>query len=126
MGAVAPATFVASLELPMSHTPKPAFWHEALAPYARPRIERSVLEIVTSVVPYLVLMVLSYLALGVSPLLLVLLVFPAAGFLVRTFILFHDCAHGSLLPSKRANVYVGRVLGLFVLAPFRRWRHDHP
>jgi omega-6 fatty acid desaturase (delta-12 desaturase) len=44
---------------------------------------------------------------------------------VRTFVVFHDCAHGSLLPSKRANRYVGRILGLFVLAPFSRWRHDH-
>jgi omega-6 fatty acid desaturase (delta-12 desaturase) len=53
------------------------------------------------------------------------LALPAAGFLVRTFVVFHDCTHGSLLPSKRANRYVGRVLGLFVLAPFARWRHDH-
>jgi omega-6 fatty acid desaturase (delta-12 desaturase) len=52
-------------------------------------------------------------------------VLPAAGFLVRTFVVFHDCAHGSLLPSKRANRYVGRVRGLFVLSPFERWRHDH-
>ena len=53
------------------------------------------------------------------------LALPAAGFLVRTFVVFHDCTHGSLMPSKRANAYVGRVLGFFVLAPFRRWRHDH-
>jgi omega-6 fatty acid desaturase (delta-12 desaturase) len=53
------------------------------------------------------------------------LTLPAAGFLVRTFVVFHDCAHGSLLPSKRANGYVGRFLGLFVLSPFQRWRHDH-
>ena len=66
-----------------------------------------------------------YLALDVSYLLTLALVIPAAGFLVRTFVVFHDCAHGSLLPSKRANGYVGRVLGLFVLAPFGRWRHDH-
>jgi acyl-lipid omega-6 desaturase (Delta-12 desaturase) len=99
--------------------------HEALAAYARPRLGRSVFEILTSVVPYLAVSVLMYLALDVSYLLVLVLVLPAAGFLVRTFVAFHDCAHGSLLPSKRANRYVGRCLGLFVMSPFQRWRHDH-
>ena len=44
---------------------------------------------------------------------------------MRTFILFHDCTHGSLLRSKRANAWLGTVLGLLVYAPFLRWRHDH-
>jgi acyl-lipid omega-6 desaturase (Delta-12 desaturase) len=100
-------------------------WREALVPYAQPRLSRSLLEIATSVVPYLALSTLMYLALPVSHLLTILLAVPAAGFLVRTFIMFHDCSHGSLLPSKRANAYLGAVLGLFVLSPFRRWRHDH-
>jgi acyl-lipid omega-6 desaturase (Delta-12 desaturase) len=99
--------------------------HEELAAYARPRLTRSVLEILTSVVPYLAVSVLMYLTLSVSYLLTLALILPAAGFLVRTFVVFHDCAHGSLLPSKRANRSVGRFLGLFVLSPFQRWRHDH-
>jgi omega-6 fatty acid desaturase (delta-12 desaturase) len=99
--------------------------HEELAAYARPDLGRSVLDILTSVVPYLGISVLIYLALDVSYLLALALMLPAAGFLVRTFIVFHDCAHGSLLPSKRANRSVGRFLGLFVLSPFQRWRHDH-
>jgi acyl-lipid omega-6 desaturase (Delta-12 desaturase) len=99
--------------------------HEQLAAYARPRLGLSVLDLLTSVVPYLAVSVLMYLTLGVSYLLTLALILPAAGFLVRTFIVFHDCAHGSLLPSKRANRWVGRFLGLFVLSPFERWRHDH-
>jgi acyl-lipid omega-6 desaturase (Delta-12 desaturase) len=99
--------------------------HEQLAAYARPCPARGAWDILTSVVPYLAVSVLMYLALDVSYLLTLALVLPAAGFLVRTFVVFHDCAHGSLLPSKRANRYVGRLLGLFVLAPFQRWRHDH-
>jgi omega-6 fatty acid desaturase (delta-12 desaturase) len=66
-----------------------------------------------------------YLTLGVSWLLTALLVVPTAGFLVRVFVVFHDCAHGSLFPSRRANARVGTVLGLLVLSPFCRWRHDH-
>jgi omega-6 fatty acid desaturase (delta-12 desaturase) len=83
------------------------------------------LDLATSVAPYLALCVAMYMILSVSPLLVVALVIPTAGFLVRVFVVFHDCAHGSLLPSKRANTWVGTILGLLVLSPFRRWRHDH-
>ena len=75
--------------------------------------------------PYLALSVGMYLLLGVSyPLALVLAV-PATGFLLRTYVVFHDCAHGSFLPSKRGNAWLGTALGLLVFAPFVRWRHDH-
>jgi len=102
-----------------------AFWRDALAPYARPHLGRSLLDLMTSVVPYLALSALMYFSLGISYLLVLVLAIPAAGFLVRTFILFHDCSHGSLLPSKRANMWLGTLLGLLVYSPFLRWRHDH-
>src|SRR4051794_30136521 len=89
-------------------------WRDLLAPYARPRLGRSLLDIATSVVPYLALSVLMYLLLDVSYLLVLVLAVPAAGFLVRVFIMFHDCTHGSLLPTKRANALLGAVLGLMV------------
>ena len=99
--------------------------HEALAAYAKPRLGRGLLDIATSAVPYLALCVAMYFMLRVSPLIVVALVIPTAGFLVRVFVVFHDCAHGSLLPSRRANTWVGSVLGILVLSPFRRWRHGH-
>jgi omega-6 fatty acid desaturase (delta-12 desaturase) len=98
---------------------------DALVAYANPRLARGLLDIATSVLPYLGLSVAMYFALSTSWLLTVAPAPVAAGFLVRTFVVFHDCAHGSLLPSKRANRHVGRVLGLFVMSPFGRWRHDH-
>jgi acyl-lipid omega-6 desaturase (Delta-12 desaturase) len=101
------------------------FWREDLAPYAQPHLGRSLRELATSVVPYLGLSVLMYMCLNISYLLVLVIAIPTAGFLVRTFILFHDCTHGSLLRSKRANAWLGTVLGLFVYAPFLRWRHDH-
>ncbi len=106
-------------------TPKLSPWREVLAPFAVPCVRRGLLAVATSAVPYLALCVLMYLMLSVSPVVTLILAIPAAGFLVRVFVVFHDCAHGSLLPSKRANALVGSVLGLFVLSPFRRWRHDH-
>jgi omega-6 fatty acid desaturase (delta-12 desaturase) len=50
---------------------------------------------------------------------------PAAGFLVRTYIVFHDCAHGSFLPWRKGNEWLGATCGLLVLTPFQRWRHQH-
>jgi len=101
------------------------FWREDLAPYAQPHMGRSLLDLATSVLPYLALSVAMYFALKISYLLVLAIAIPTAGFLVRTFILFHDCSHGSFLPSKRANAWLGVVLGLFVYSPFLRWRHDH-
>jgi omega-6 fatty acid desaturase (delta-12 desaturase) len=100
-------------------------WREVLAPYAQPRLGRSLIDLVSSVVPYLALSVAMYEALSVSYLLTLAIAIPAAGFLVRTFILFHDCSHGSFLASRKANLWLGTVLGLFVYSPFLRWRHDH-
>jgi omega-6 fatty acid desaturase (delta-12 desaturase) len=102
-----------------------AVLREALAPYARPHLGRSLLDLATSVVPYLALSVLMYLALDTSYLLVLALAIPAAGFLVRTFIVFHDCAHGSFLPAKRANAWLGTVAGLLVFQSFVDWRHKH-
>jgi acyl-lipid omega-6 desaturase (Delta-12 desaturase) len=76
-------------------------------------------------VPYLALSVVMYLMLGTSYLLVLAIAIPASGFLVRTFILFHDCSHGSFLASKKANLWLGTVLGLLVYSPSLRWRHDH-
>jgi acyl-lipid omega-6 desaturase (Delta-12 desaturase) len=96
-----------------------------LAPYARPRVGRGLLDLATSVVPYLVLLVAMYVALEVSPWLTLVLALPAAAFLLRTYIVFHDCAHGSFLPSKRVNVWLGRVLGLLMYSPYEAWRYEH-
>jgi acyl-lipid omega-6 desaturase (Delta-12 desaturase) len=98
---------------------------DKLALFAVPSLSRGLFAIATSALPYAALCVVMYLTLTISDVLTFVLAIPAAGFLVRVFVVFHDCAHGSLLPSRRANATLGAVLGLFVLSPFRRWRHDH-
>ena len=110
----------------MSQASTGPFWQEALAPYAQPRLARSLLDLATSVVPYLALSVAMYLTLGVSYLLVLALAIPAAGFLVRTFIVFHDCAHGSFLPLQaRQRVARRAARAASCYSPFLRWRHDH-
>jgi acyl-lipid omega-6 desaturase (Delta-12 desaturase) len=102
-----------------------AAWQAALAPYAQPHAGRALIDIATSVVPYLLLSFAMYLALQVSVPLVLALAIPAAALLVRTFIVFHDCSHGSFLRSRRANRWLGIALGLLLYSPFLRWRHDH-
>jgi omega-6 fatty acid desaturase (delta-12 desaturase) len=100
-------------------------WKDALRPYERPQTRRAAAQIATSLLPYLALSAASYVTLGTSFVLTAAFAVVAGGFLVRTFVVFHDCCHGSLLPSRKANARVGTLLGLFVLTPFVRWRHEH-
>ena len=100
-------------------------YRAALAPYARPDVRSSLLDLATSIVPYLLLMAAMIALVPVSYLAVLALSIPAAGFLLRTFIVFHDCAHGSFLPSKRANQWLGRVLGVVVYTPYGAWKHSH-
>ena len=101
------------------------YWTDALAAYARPSLRRSAACLLTSVVPYVGLLVAMYFSLRVSVALTLGLGVLAAGFLLRTYIVFHDCAHGSFLPSKQANIWLGSALGVLVYAPFHNWRHNH-
>jgi omega-6 fatty acid desaturase (delta-12 desaturase) len=61
----------------------------------------------------------------VHPLLAALPALPTIGFMVRLFIIAHDCAHGSFLPSRRWNERIGRLCALVAVTPFAAWRHDH-
>jgi omega-6 fatty acid desaturase (delta-12 desaturase) len=96
-----------------------------LEAYAQARLSRSFLDLATSVVPYLALTAYMYISSGDSIFLTLGLAIPTAGFLLRTFIVFHDCGHGSFMPSKRANRWVGRFTALLVWQPYENWRFDH-
>ncbi|MGN6167214.1 MAG: fatty acid desaturase [Solirubrobacteraceae bacterium] len=96
-----------------------------LAPYVDASVPRGLADLATSVLPYLALMVAMYLSLQVSYLLTLALAVPTSGFALRTFVIFHDCTHGSFMPSRSANKWLGRALGLVVFSSFVAWRHDH-
>ena len=100
-------------------------WREVLAPYTTASIPRSLLDIATSVVPYFALSAVMFLLLDVSYWLVLLVAIPAGGFMIRIYILFHDCTHGSFWPTKRGNQILGMALGLIVFSPFYSWRHNH-
>src|SRR5262249_46718710 len=87
---------------------------------------RAIGQMINTLVPLAVIMCLMYLSLGrVSYWLTLLLALPAAGLLVRTFIIMHDFAHGSFFHSKRANAIVRWITGVLTVTPFETWRHSH-
>jgi omega-6 fatty acid desaturase (delta-12 desaturase) len=100
-------------------------WRQALLPYAHADVGKALFCLATSIVPYLALCVAMYLLLSVSYALVLVVAVVASGFLLRTYIVFHDCAHGSFLPSRRANALVGVLTGLTVYTPFHSWRVEH-
>jgi omega-6 fatty acid desaturase (delta-12 desaturase) len=122
----APASAPKTLALERPSQGDQAFnWREVLAPYAQAQVSRGLADLASSVLPYLALSVAMYFSLQVSYLLTLALAVPASGFALRTFVVFHDCTHGSFMPSRRANAWLGRVLGLVMFSPFVSWRHDH-
>jgi acyl-lipid omega-6 desaturase (Delta-12 desaturase) len=106
-------------------TLRPAYWRERLAPYAQPNGARAAVDVVTSIVPYIALTALMYWLVNISVLLVLIVAIPAAGFLLRTFIVFHDCTHGSFLPNRALNECVGVFSALLVFQSFHIWRHEH-
>jgi acyl-lipid omega-6 desaturase (Delta-12 desaturase) len=107
--------------------PKPSAYarHEELMTFAVPCRRQGTIAVLTSIIPYFALFTATYLLRGVSLPLTIALEVLGAGFLVRSFVIFHDCTHGSLLPTKLENTVVGTVLGLLVLSPFIGWRQEH-
>ena len=102
-----------------------AAWKEIVARYQTPSVARSVWQIVNTVVPYLALWVLMYLAVGVSVWLALPLAVLAGGFLVRMFIIFHDCGHSAYFKSQRANHLIGGITGVLTWTPYYHWRWEH-
>ncbi|HEY0116125.1 MAG TPA: fatty acid desaturase [Allosphingosinicella sp.] len=96
-----------------------------IAAYAKPVAARSVLELVITAVPFLLLMALMWWAVSSGYWLGLLLALPAGAFLVRLFMVQHDCSHGSFFRRRAANDWVGRVLGVLTLTPYDCWRRTH-
>ena len=98
---------------------------QLLARYREPDSARGAFELVITAVPFLVIWALIQNALDHGYWLGLLLEVPAAGLLVRLFMIQHDCGHGSFFRSRIANDWVGRAIGVVTLTPYDYWRHNH-
>jgi omega-6 fatty acid desaturase (delta-12 desaturase) len=100
--------------------------YSLVEPFGRPRRARAVTELIETFVPYFALSTLMMLLFWSGhPWLAALLYLPAGAFLIRVFIVFHDCTHGSFFRSRRANRFVGYIAGLLTLTPFEKWQRAH-
>ena len=101
-------------------------WARALAAYRQPNEVRSIAELAMTALPLVALWLTMWASLHfVGYWLALLLAIPAAGFLVRLFMIQHDCSHGAFFGDRRANDWVGRVIGVFTLTPHDFWRQTH-
>ena len=101
-------------------------WGRALRPYRKANGMRGARELAVTVMGFasIVYSMVWAIEIDLFPL-YALLILPAAGFLVRLFMIQHDCAHRSFFPSRRANDYVGRLIGIATLTPHDHWRASH-
>jgi acyl-lipid omega-6 desaturase (Delta-12 desaturase) len=100
-------------------------WRSLVAHYQHPDMKRSLWQVANSVLPYLFLWGLMVWSLQFSYWLTLALAVPAAGFMVRVFIIFHDCGHGSFFKSQLANTVVGTMTGVLTFTAFHYWTRDH-
>ena len=102
-----------------------AAWKEIVLKYQKPSVWRALWQIIDTVIPYAVVWYLMYRCLSVSWWLVVPLAVLAGGLLVRVFIIFHDCGHGSFFKSRAANDTVGFIAGILTFTPYYHWRWEH-
>jgi omega-6 fatty acid desaturase (delta-12 desaturase) len=102
-----------------------SIWKQIVARYQKPSAGRAVWQIVNTLAPYVLLWYLMYLCAAVSYWLVVPLAILAGGFLVRVFIIFHDCGHGSFFKSATANHILGAITGVLTFTPYYHWRWEH-
>ena len=103
----------------------PAAWRNVVAKYETPSPARSLGQIANSIIPYFALLCVMYLTLDVSYWITLGLAIPAAGFLIRSFIIVHDCGHGSFFKSRKANRILGFFAALLTFLPSYYWSHQH-
>lgn len=100
-------------------------WTRVLSAYARPSDGRSAFELVVTLVPLLVLWAGMLVAVGLGFWWALVLTVPAGGFLVRLFMIQHDCGHGAFFRTRRLNDWLGRALSVLTLTPYDYWRRTH-
>ncbi|SDJ34890.1 fatty acid desaturase [Salimicrobium halophilum] len=98
---------------------------KSVAAFAKPDTRAGVIQLINTILPFVGLWALAYMALEISAWLAVPIATLAGAFVVRIFIIFHDCTHSSFLPSQKANRTIGIISGILTLFPFDKWKRSH-
>lgn len=112
-------------EPPVKKLPTMKELNPLLLPFQKPEWKPAIWQLINTLVPFFALLGLMGASLQMSYWLTLLLALPTAGFLVRIFILFHDCGHNSFTPSRKANKIIGFILGVITLTPSEQWWKSH-
>lgn len=105
--------------------PETVAWKKIVTRYQKPSSGRAVWQVVNTLVPYAALWCLMYYTMSISWWLTIPLAVLTGAIMVRTFIIFHDCGHGSFFKSPVANHILGAVTGVLTFTPFYHWRWEH-
>ena len=105
--------------------PDPAAWKAIVLKYQEASLPRAVWQLVNTLGPFALLWVLMYYSLARSYWITLGLAAVAGLFLIRIFIIFHDCGHGSFFKSRLANDITGFITGMLTLTPYYHWRWEH-
>lgn len=108
-----------------SNTEKTKQLRKDVAPFANSDMSKSVFQMINTIIPLIVLWVGAYAMASISIWAAIGLSVVAAGFVIRTFIIFHDCTHGSFFTSKKANDVVGLFTGVLTSFPYEKWKREH-
>ena len=100
-------------------------WNALLEPYLGADTRRSVVQLLTTVIAFAALWYLALRSLEIGWWLTLLVAIPAAGFMMRLFMIQHDCGHGSFFKSRAARDWVGRCIGVLLLTPYDYWKRTH-
>lgn len=118
------AYIISANRKPMTQTDT-SVWKEIVAKYQESSTPRALWQVANTFIPYAILWYLMYRSIAISWWLTVPLAILAGGFLVRIFIIFHDCGHGSFFKSQKANSILGFVSGALSFTPYYHWRWEH-
>lgn len=100
-------------------------WKQIVARYQKPSVPRAVWQIANTLLPYVGVWVAMWYTVHISWWLTVPLMILAGGLMVRLFIIFHDCGHGSFFKSQKANHILGAITGVLTFTPYYHWRWEH-
>lgn len=98
---------------------------KTVSKYAKPNNKAGIKQLINTVIPFIALWYLAYASLSVSMWLTIGVAALAGGFVIRLFIIFHDCTHSSFLQNQKANRIVGTITGILTLFPFDKWKRSH-
>lgn len=96
-----------------------------IAAFEKSNTKTSIKQLFNTIPPFILLWVAAYISLEISYWISLGLSILASGFVIRIFIIFHDCCHQSFFKSRKVNDILGTISGVITLFPYEKWKRSH-